>query len=224
MSMPPPEPPTSLPPPPPPVPGGAVPPLHDAAASGPRCVVCGQTPAAPAEFNAHTGMLLVWRRSVSSGAFCRHCGTGVFRRQMNHTLAFGWFGLIAFFANFYAIGKNLLNRRRITALAPPPAEPPNVVGRPLFARYGVYVALGLLAVIATAIVVDIRTSDAEELGDRCIAIDGDTLEEVSCSRDHDARVVAVIEIDGVDQCPAAADDAFVLESDESHVLCVDFDR
>ncbi len=168
-------------------------------------------------------MLIRRKQTIATGPFCRNCGLGMFRKQMNHTLAFGWFGLISFFLNFGAIASNLSGRRKVAALAPPAIAHPGLPERPLFLRFGVYVALALFGAIGFFIVSDIVTSDAEGLADKCIAIDGEQLREVSCSSTHDGRVVAVLETDSTDVCPQSADDALVLDSDEGHVMCVDYD-
>lgn len=142
---------------------------------------------------------------------------------MNHTLAVGWFGLFSFFLNFYAIGKNLWNRRKLGALAAPVAPRDGVEGRSLLARPGVYITVVVLGVLGFFAVRDVLTSEAEELSGSCITIDEAELREVSCSSPHDAKVVAVLAADGDELCPAGADDVLVLENDESHVMCVDYD-
>lgn len=142
---------------------------------------------------------------------------------MNHTLYAGWWGVIAFFANFYAITLNLINRRKIVALGDAARSNPQLEGAPLMKRAGPYVALGLFAIMGVIIVSDLTTSDAEHFSGKCVRLDDDVITEVSCGDRHDGKVVSIISVDER-RCPAAADDAVILTSDVGHVVCLDLDQ
>jgi len=117
---------------------------------GLACLTCNQRPAKQVQFRRHTGMLLFWMTQVTSAPMCRQCGVGAFRRYMDYTLWAGWWGIIAFFANFYAIGANLFNRAKLHSLPLPPNQPARGPGRSMFLRVGPFVALGFLTFIVMA--------------------------------------------------------------------------
>ena len=86
------------------------------------CVVCGREPAARATFTANTGMVILSQWRKLAGPFCRECGLEVYRRQMAHTLAAGWWGFIAFFINLIVILANVRAWRSVSRL-PEPTTP-----------------------------------------------------------------------------------------------------
>ena len=181
-------------------------------------------PSTYAEFHKNTGMLLAARQESVSGNFCRQCGIAAFRSTTNHCLWAGWWGLIAFFTNFYAIARNLGSRSKISKLAEPTPPNPALKTSPLVLRPGLYVGVALIAVLGYFVGKEITTSDAEALDGDCVVLEDDFLREVSCSSTHDAKVIDVVEIDGDEFCPPETDDAFILEADETRALCLDFDR
>lgn len=140
----------------------------------------------------------------------------------NHSLLFGWWGLFSFFGTFYAVGQNLVNRRKVVQLAQPT---PTVTseGSRLIRRPGPYVAVALLGFVGYLGVGAATTSDGEALDGECVVIEGDTLRATRCSSDHDGKVIAVLRTDSTDRCPRSTDDALVLDSDPDHVLCLDLD-
>lgn len=182
------------------------------------CTLCASAPAADVTLRHVTGLLIVRRAERVEGPFCRDCGTALFRRMMNRTLATGWWSPISLGTNWIAVAGNLTARRRLTRLHPPmptgeadPAAPgPLTPGRPLYARAGLWItaALGLvvLAVVGAGIasiperdptgaIVDGGILDADDLavGD-CLelpeAIESDRLAVVPCDDPHEAEVFA----------------------------------
>lgn len=235
-----------LPPPPPPPPPGMPPPpagtsgVDDWIAAQPStgasggtvvCRVCGRTPAVDATFAANTGLVIARRWSRMDGPFCRSCGIAAFRKQMNHTLALGWFGLISLFSNFVAIPKNLMNRQKVVALGEPtgPERARGLdPGKPLYLRPGIYVT-GAILIALFVVVPALAKSSGEQFDGKCIemkaaGVNGETsIKEVGCGSPHDAKVVAVLSTDSTDTCPLGADDTIILDDDKGHVLCVDFE-
>jgi hypothetical protein len=133
-----------------PAPPGAA----QAAAAGPAgaCQVCWATPAAKVTFAQHIGVVIVWVNRRVKGVFCRDCAIALFRREMNLTLATGWWGVISFFlGNPITIIYDLVQRARVARWKPPQrpegAPPPLPLGRPVFLRPGIAVPIGLFALL-----------------------------------------------------------------------------
>jgi hypothetical protein len=125
-----------------------------AAAAGPAgaCQVCWATPAAKVTFAQHIGVVIVWVNRRVKGVFCRECAIALFRREMNLTLATGWWGVISFFlGNPITIIYDLVQRARVARWKPPQrpegAPPPLPLGRPVFLRPGIAVPIGLFALL-----------------------------------------------------------------------------
>ncbi|GAA3974955.1 hypothetical protein GCM10022232_02870 [Streptomyces plumbiresistens] len=59
---------------------------------GSVCEVCGAAPAAAVTVRGHQGMVVIMRFLRREGAFCRTCGTAVFRQMQADTMAQGWWG------------------------------------------------------------------------------------------------------------------------------------
>jgi hypothetical protein len=95
-------------------------------------------------------MILMWRMQTYKGTFCRTCGTAMFRDRMNRTLITGWWGLIAFFANFVFVIGNLKAFREVSKLAPPSptsfsaGRRPLAVGAPLWQRAGLWIGCAVV--------------------------------------------------------------------------------
>jgi hypothetical protein len=205
----------------------------------PGCRYCGAKPVADVMFRANTGMVLAWRMKSFPGPFCRDCGTAGFRSAMNHTLTFGWFGLISFFANLLFIAQNLFARTKVQGLATP--ERPE--GRkavkpesPVFRRPGVYVAVVVLAVVGWFLV---GRSDAQagftsldNLPGRCAQFKAsDTGRKISkvvdCTTTHDGKILDVV-TDSPATCPDGSTTAFKTykKTDASDVrfICINEDE
>ena len=126
--------------------------LATAARPTAACQVCWGTPAAKVTFAQHIGIVVVWVNRRVRGVFCRDCAIALFRRQMNLTLATGWWGVISFFlGNPITIIYDLVQRGRIARWAPPQrpegAPPPLALGRPVFLRPGIAVPIVLFVVL-----------------------------------------------------------------------------
>lgn len=114
-------------------------------------------PAKQVQFFQHTGMVVLWQNRRTRGTFCRSCAIAVFRRQMNLTLALGWWGILSgFILNPLTIVYDLVQRYRIARWPEPIAADVSGrqldKGRPVFLRPGFAVVLAL-AVVAGALVV-----------------------------------------------------------------------
>ena len=144
-----------------PAPGGA--PWSAATVS---CRFCGSTPAAPVEFRAHRGMILLMQFISMNGPFCRDCGLAMFRKHTADTLWQGWWGFLSFFITPVIIMINLMQRPRVARLAPPSRHPETVAplaapldpGKPVYQRPEILVPilglLGLVLLLVAAVVSD----------------------------------------------------------------------
>jgi hypothetical protein len=194
------------------------------------CLICGREPTAAVELRANTGMVLTRRHSTIAGRFCRDCGLSLFRKQMNHTLLLGWWGIISFFTNFAAITKNVSGWLALRSLDPPvddpanpPARPPLSPGKPLPARGGLYVALALVVAIGF-IAVNAGGGGAEDFDKSCITIDrsANRVKKASCKSDHEGRVIKIVKVG--EKCPPGTDGTLRLKADSDKQLCVDVDQ
>ena len=133
-----------------PAPRGAA--LASAAGPAGACQVCWGTPAAKVTFAQHIGVVIVWVNRRVRGVFCRECAIALFRREMNLTLATGWWGIISFFlGNPITIIYDLVQRARVARWEPPQrpegAPLPLPLGRPVFLRPGIAVPIVLIVVL-----------------------------------------------------------------------------
>lgn len=187
------------------------------------CVQCGRHPAAEVDLRSHTGRVVSFRWTSLKASLCRDCGMAQFRDRMNHTLAAGWWGLVAFFVNFYAIAKNLVAWRKLAGLAPPSGAPtaaPADPGRLMPARSGVWITLVLGIVLAS--VLRQPGDSPTHLAGRCVDLQETDVHKVACKGFHDGMVLRVVP--SVAQCPATTDDAVRLRRDVTVILCIDEDR
>ena len=119
-----------------------------------RCRFCGSVPAVPLTIYEHNGYLVLMTFKNLKGPFCRDCGLHVWRRMTDATLMRGWLGMFSFFIAPVTALVNVVNRSKLTSLAPPQPgtalRPPANPGPDLFHRAGVYV---YMAVIAAAILI-----------------------------------------------------------------------
>ena len=125
-----------------------------------ECVICGSTPATKADFR-FVQTFLVWLQTGSlSGAFCRACGSEVFRDAQSRSLTRGWWGLGVVALPFFLIG-NLFARRKVRDQEMPsyrdfrvvtPTDQPLLPGRPVFGRPSVILAVAVVLVAGVGVV------------------------------------------------------------------------
>src|SRR5256885_5969856 len=120
-------------------------------AAGTRCRFCGSVPAVPMTIYEHNGYLILMTFKNLKGPFCRYCGLNVWRRMTDATLLRGWLGMFSFFIAPVTALINVVNLSKLTSLpAPDPSSamrPPADPGAGLFRRPGVYVYIGVIAIV-----------------------------------------------------------------------------
>jgi len=191
------------------------------------CMVCGRGPAEHVKLRSVVGMVIAFRWSHVEGRFCRDCGTAMSREVLNKTLLTGWWGLISFFTNWYAVfvdTKALWRFRNMPEPIGAPRATPLAAGKSLLARAGVYVGVVAMLIAGTILVAFSAESDASDFDGKCVSFDAGHTKvlERSCGDSHDGKVVAVV-TDRSD-CPATTDGSMRLEADDDNVLCVDLDQ
>jgi hypothetical protein len=145
-------------------------------ANGIYCVLCGSTPAAPVNFRAHRGLILLMQFRTARGPFCRDCGLATFRRMTGDSLWQGWWGPLSSVINPITMLINLGGRATVSRLSPPiPGGPyrPLDPGRPLFQRPQI---LGLLVpVVAIGVIVAAVVAGSSSSGSTTIAAAPDSV-------------------------------------------------
>ena len=94
-----------------------------AAQPPPQCRQCGRAPAATIHIRRHVGMLVVARMRNLKAPLCREHGEALVKQWLKSTLLLGWWGIIAFFLNFYAVGLDIVALRKVRKLGPPTGVP-----------------------------------------------------------------------------------------------------
>jgi hypothetical protein len=88
-----------------------------------NCQVCGRQPAAEITVRRHVGMIILQRFVRFRGTLCRDHGIVVANDFLRKTLIQGWWGLISFFVNFFAIATDLSALSKAKKLAAPTGGP-----------------------------------------------------------------------------------------------------
>jgi hypothetical protein len=83
------------------------------------CKLCGRSPAAQITIRRHVGMLLMQRFVRFDGPLCRDHGMQLSRQFLNKTLVQGWWGVVSFFVNFYAVYTDIVALQTAKKLGPP---------------------------------------------------------------------------------------------------------
>jgi hypothetical protein len=125
-----------------------------------ECIICGSTPATNVDFR-FVQTFLVWLQTGSlSGAFCRACGSEVFRDAQSRSLVRGWWGIGVVALPFFLVG-NLVARRKVRDQQMPsyrdfrvvtPTDQPLLPGRPVFKRPSVILAVAVVLVAGVGVV------------------------------------------------------------------------
>lgn len=192
-----------------------------------KCQVCEATPAIPIRLLGHQGMVLLYRQVSYRGTFCRDCGLSVFRTVMNRTLLVGWWGIISFFLNLYAILVNLAVWARLRGLTEPirtSGKTPLDRGRPLVLRPGLWVTAVAVALVIGAVAAqsarnNLNTFSATDrsLIGTCIQNVGSTgAANADCLGAHSGKIVSLSHDKNgcrTDQVPIALDDGAYACSD-----------
>lgn len=88
-----------------------------------NCQVCGRQPAAEITVRRHVGMIVLQRFVRFQGNLCRDHGIAVANDFLGKTLVQGWWGLISFFVNFYAIATDVAALSKAKKLPAPMGAP-----------------------------------------------------------------------------------------------------
>ncbi len=172
-------------------------------------------------------MVIMFQSRWVKGRFCRDCGTAMGRQVLNRTLLAGWWGLISFFFNWYAIAVDVTMLRKVRSQRAPEGEaatPPLPAGNPLWKRGGIYVTAALLVAIV-AFAGQSTDDGADAFAGKCVTFDA-ALTKVrtvsNCSDSHDGKVVGVVA--DRNDCPIESDGSLRLKADDDKVICVDVDQ
>ena len=87
------------------------------------CQICGRQPATELLIRRHVGMIVLQRFVRFRGTLCRDHGAQLSKEFLRKTLVEGWWGLISFFVNFYAVYTDLVALSRANKLGPPVGAP-----------------------------------------------------------------------------------------------------
>jgi hypothetical protein len=160
--------------------------------SGPHCAICGSAPVAQVKFKACIGKL-VWRQVRSwEGPLCRGCGEALYREMQNETMVKGWWGVISFLANVFAILSNWSQHQRVKALGLPMATPksfstpancPLSPGLPMWQRLGPWMSVVVILVAGFIIAGSASSSSSGNFATSPCGrmVNGSQLERLSCS-------------------------------------------
>jgi hypothetical protein len=176
-------------------------------------------------FRQNVGMLLAFRVRTVGGRLCRECGRSTGRSLQNRTLLTGWWGIISFFFNCFAVLANAAALVQVGRLAAPVGgDPPRRLapGRPVLLRAGILVplAVGLLVVAVFAYDASRGPSVGGLAKGDCVVFTADEgLDRVGCNRSHDGKVLAVANSAG--ECPPATDSVYGLDARRDRVICIE---
>ena len=89
-----------------------------------RCNMCGRQPATEISVRRQVGMIVLGRWYRYRAPLCRDHGIQVARAYLNKTLVQGWWGVISFFMNLFAVGVDLSALSKARKLDPPVGAAP----------------------------------------------------------------------------------------------------
>jgi hypothetical protein len=224
-----------------PTPEGQRPLRRPSASECTACTACGAYPAAAVSFQWQLGMVLFWRLARVEGNFCAACARHLYNDAQYRTLTRGWWGLVAFFRNWFALMANRAALHRIRRLPEPIGVAEDVVAmfpfplpptRSAFLRPSAVLASALAAMVAvtisiaaaapssspdaTATAPDVALVDQQEtFVDRCVNTEG---RFVGCDNAAAAGRVTALATEAA-ICDGRGDLAVPL-NDESGYACV----
>ena len=89
----------------------------------PVCQVCGRAPAAQVALRRHIGMIVLQRFVRAKPTLCKEHGLQVSREFLNKTLIQGWWGIVSFFVNIFAVIQDLKAISTFKRLGEPQGAP-----------------------------------------------------------------------------------------------------
>ena len=144
-----------------------------------ECIICGSTPATNVDFR-FVQTFLIWLQTGSlSGAFCRACGSEVFRDAQSRSLTRGWWGIGVVALPFFLIG-NLFARRKVRSQEMPsyrdfrvvtPTDQPLLPGRPVFKRPSVILAVAVVLLAGLGLGISSATTQPSRTASSSTAAD-----------------------------------------------------
>lgn len=164
------------------------------------CIICSATPARFFDYKSQFGWLFARTIEDRGGTYCQSCSLSIGRTTQNKTMAFGWFGFIAFFTNFITIfqnGQALVAAKSFTSPSPANQKTKDP-GRSVFLRLGIIGPFAIVGVIGY-LVVDGRLNPTERL--EAVAVgqcadlpsEGEEVDRLTvrpCDEPHEAEVFA----------------------------------
>ena len=164
------------------------------------CQVCQRSPAAPLKLVQQTGTIFNRRSGAMDAVLCQSCGMALFRQAQSHNLARGWWGIIAFFSNFFSLAGNASRAMKHRLIGPPtgtPLAPALDPGRPIWLRWqmivpAVLTALAVLGIISAAGRQNVGALQAGQCINIPTAGNFTDVALVPCEEPHDAEVAGVL--------------------------------
>jgi hypothetical protein len=189
------------------------------------CIVCGGTPATLITLRSVVAFVVMGVTTTQRGVYCRDCGLAVFRKRTSQTLLTGWWGIIHFFVNIFAIFNNLGARAQVMRLGPPTRDPGAKFldpGRPVFLRAGFIVTAVVAVAVISAIAIAAATppvpfpaADQALIG-TCAQQSGSTWQATDCSATHTGKVVSLSH--DASGCPSSDTP---VKLDDGNFTCID---
>jgi hypothetical protein len=94
------------------------------------CKVCGRAPAQEFKLRRHVGMIVMQRFVWFKGPLYRDHGIEMSQDYLFKTLIQGWWGVISFFVNWFAVYTDVSALSKAKKMAPPVALQPPAAPQP----------------------------------------------------------------------------------------------
>jgi hypothetical protein len=188
------------------------------------CWVCGGEPGIPVTLRHVTAFVVFGITKTLRAVLCSTCGRALFRQYMNRTLATGWWGVIHFFINCFAVISNTLAWDSLRRLPDPTgasarALPP---GRPLYLNFGLWITAAAVVLVvglgAAGVVAGSQpfpAADQALVGD-CVNVAGTTWSPVNCSQTHSGKITSLAHT--ASGCPVGDR---IARLDDDNYVCID---
>ena len=89
----------------------------------PTCQVCGRAPAVQVALRRHVGMIVMQRFVRAKPTLCREHGIQISKEFLNKTLIQGWWGVVSFFVNIFAVIQDVRALSTFKKLGEPQGAP-----------------------------------------------------------------------------------------------------